>query len=272
MVRVRLRDASLRLALERLDGFGAMSEAAEQKLLPIRQIRFRLMEFLGTGRALIISTRHQHFTVHVAHVGILAKPLRPLFLAPETLFDKSFCITARPLNGAAHSDQQVPFIASSLFFSQPKQKHHVYPRSHHSKPHHNSKLKAHHPKPPHHQSSTLKPPSAYLIPNPKFSHATDKSSDNISVTTVDLDHSSTLNPVYEYSEEINAQAEKAFNERRGHLWEVCERNKIVGKFAPNAWEFFISPGHGLAWCNVFKAASTTWMYYFNVLGWLKLKN
>lgn len=75
------------------------------------------MEFLGTGRALIISTRHQHFTVDVAHVGILAKPLRQLFLAPETLFDKSFCIMAAPdpLNGAAHSDQQV--LTTAFLFS-----------------------------------------------------------------------------------------------------------------------------------------------------------
>lgn len=81
----------------------------------------------------------------------------------------------------------------------------------------------------------------------------------------------TINPVYEYSEEINAQAEKDFNHRRQHLWEVCERNKINGKLTPNAWEFFISPGHGIAWCNVFKAASTTWMYYMNILAGYDLK-
>jgi chondroitin 4-sulfotransferase 11 len=117
----------------------------------------------------------------------------------------------------------------------------------------------------------LKPPSSYLIPNPKFQNqATEKSSDsdNHTVTTiVDLEpHASTLNPVYEYSEEINSQAEKAFKERRQRLWEVCELNKLIGKLTPNAWEFFISPGHGLTWCNVFKAASSTWMYYFNILG------
>lgn len=135
-----------------------------------------------------------------------------------------------------------------------------------------------HPKPKHlikvlRQASikTLKPADSYLVPNPKFHLTTEKSSGNNSATPADaLDphqhQSSTLNPVYEYSEEINAQAEKDFNERRQHLWEVCERSKIIGKFTPNAWEFFISPGHGLAWCNVFKAASTTWMYYFNILG------
>lgn len=120
--------------------------------------------------------------------------------------------------------------------------------------------------------STLKSPSSYLIPNPKFHPPEGKSSainNNSSSNDADSSgahQSSTLNPIYEYSEEINAQAERDFVQRQKHLWEVCERNQIVGKFTPNAWEFFISPGHQLAWCNVFKAASSTWMYYFNILG------
>jgi hypothetical protein len=123
------------------------------------------------------------------------------------------------------------------------------------------------------KSRTLKPPSFYLIPDPKFHR--NKATSHRDVVTTPQSHASdsqqqqrstTLNPVYEYSEEINAQAEHDFNERRKHLWDVCERHKIVGKLTPNAWEFFISPGHGLTWCNVFKAASSTWMYYFNILG------
>ncbi|XP_019565537.3 carbohydrate sulfotransferase 11 isoform X1 [Aedes albopictus] len=82
---------------------------------------------------------------------------------------------------------------------------------------------------------------------------------------------STLNPVYEYSEELNAAAEADFNERRSVLWNVCADHRIIGKYPPNAWEFFISPGHGLAWCNIFKAASSTWMYYFNILGGYDLR-
>lgn len=145
---------------------------------------------------------------------------------------------------------------------QSKEKHHVHPRSHSI---------AKKTKILHHESSRVTPksPASYLIPNPKFHPATEKSSaNNHSITTAAFDAhlSSTLNPVYEYSEEINAQAEKDFNERRHHLWEVCERSKTLKNLSPNAWEFFISPGHGLAWCNVFKAASTTWMYYFNILG------
>lgn len=77
---------------------------------------------------------------------------------------------------------------------------------------------------------------------------------------------STANPIYEYSEEINAQAERDFNERRDNLWKVCQKRQIIGKMSPNAWEFFLSPGHGLAWCTVYKAASSAWMYYFNILG------
>lgn len=76
----------------------------------------------------------------------------------------------------------------------------------------------------------------------------------------------TLNPVYEYSEEVNAAAEYDFSQRRSRLWDTCEKINFVGRYPPNAWEFFISPGHGIAWCNVFKAASSTWMYYFNILG------
>uniref|UniRef100_A0A182QLS7 Carbohydrate sulfotransferase n=1 Tax=Anopheles farauti TaxID=69004 RepID=A0A182QLS7_9DIPT len=82
---------------------------------------------------------------------------------------------------------------------------------------------------------------------------------------------STLNPVYEYSDEMNAAAETDFNERRMVLWNVCADHRIIGKYPPNAWEFFISPGHGIAWCNIFKAASSTWMYYFNILGGYSVK-
>lgn len=77
---------------------------------------------------------------------------------------------------------------------------------------------------------------------------------------------STINPIYEYSEELNTAAEKDFNQRKNVLWDTCIKRDIIGKYPPNAWEFFISPGHGITWCNVFKAASSTWMYYFNILG------
>jgi chondroitin 4-sulfotransferase 11 len=34
---------------------------------------------------------------------------------------------------------------------------------------------------------------------------------------------------------------------------------------PNPWEFLINNKYQLVWCNVFKAASTSWMYNFNLL-------
>lgn len=34
---------------------------------------------------------------------------------------------------------------------------------------------------------------------------------------------------------------------------------------PNAWEFLVDNKHHLIWCNIFKAASTSWMYNFNIL-------
>ncbi|XP_034100413.1 carbohydrate sulfotransferase 11 [Drosophila albomicans] len=83
---------------------------------------------------------------------------------------------------------------------------------------------------------------------------------------------STLNPVYEYSEELHSRTERDLKLRRDHLATVCERYKLQEKYPPNPWEFFISPGHNnLVWCNVFKAASSTWMYYFNILAGYDLK-
>ncbi|XP_017132290.1 carbohydrate sulfotransferase 11 [Drosophila elegans] len=77
---------------------------------------------------------------------------------------------------------------------------------------------------------------------------------------------STLNPVYEYSEELHSRTERELQRRSEHLAAVCERYKLQEKYPPNPWEFFVSPGHNnLVWCNVFKAASSTWMYYFNIL-------
>uniref|UniRef100_A0A1I8PV94 Carbohydrate sulfotransferase n=1 Tax=Stomoxys calcitrans TaxID=35570 RepID=A0A1I8PV94_STOCA len=79
-------------------------------------------------------------------------------------------------------------------------------------------------------------------------------------------HSSTLNPVYEYSEEIHSATENDLKQRRQHLQQTCEKYNLYSFYPPMPKEFFISPGHNLVWCNVFKAASSTWMYYFNILG------
>lgn len=75
----------------------------------------------------------------------------------------------------------------------------------------------------------------------------------------------TGNPIYEYSAEQNAATQADLQQRQTVLSAACDRHDWTGKRVPNAWEFFLSPGHGLAWCNVFKAASSTWLYYFNIL-------
>ncbi|XP_016923548.2 carbohydrate sulfotransferase 11 [Drosophila suzukii] len=83
---------------------------------------------------------------------------------------------------------------------------------------------------------------------------------------------STLNPVYEYSEELHSRTERELQRRSEHLAAVCDRYKLQEKYPPNPWEFFVSPGHNnLVWCNVFKAASSTWMYYFNILAGYDVK-
>lgn len=59
---------------------------------------------------------------------------------------------------------------------------------------------------------------------------------------------STLNPVYEYSEELHSRTEKELQRRSEHLAAVCDRYKLQEKYPPNPWEFFVSPGHNnLVW-------------------------
>ena len=72
--------------------------------------------------------------------------------------------------------------------------------------------------------------------------------------------------IYEYSDELNAELEKEFQERNRLLSEECENLQLTNRYPPNPWEFFVSPGHGIVWCPVFKAASSIWLYYFNILG------
>lgn len=75
-----------------------------------------------------------------------------------------------------------------------------------------------------------------------------------------------VNSLYEYSDELNAALEQEFAGRNQLLAEECANMQLTNRYPPNAWEFFLSPGHSLAWCPVFKAASSLWLYYFNVLG------
>lgn len=60
------------------------------------------------------------------------------------------------------------------------------------------------------------------------------------------------------------------NKRRNYLQNMCFKlgldvpgNDTIHR--PNPWEFLINRDYKLVWCNVFKAASTSWMYNFNLL-------
>ncbi|CAB0028134.1 unnamed protein product [Trichogramma brassicae] len=64
--------------------------------------------------------------------------------------------------------------------------------------------------------------------------------------------------------------ERRMNERRKYLAERCSEEGLDrpgndSLHRPNAWEFLVNREHRLIWCNVFKAASTSWMYNFNLL-------
>ncbi|XP_063701867.1 carbohydrate sulfotransferase 11 isoform X2 [Culicoides brevitarsis] len=70
--------------------------------------------------------------------------------------------------------------------------------------------------------------------------------------------------------EMEEKIEERMSLRAARLAEKCSYygldvhgNDSLHK--PNAWEFLINHKHHLLWCNVFKAASTSWMYNFNVL-------
>lgn len=58
--------------------------------------------------------------------------------------------------------------------------------------------------------------------------------------------------------------------RRAELRDACARTglDVPGNDSlhqANPWEYLINTQHHLVWCNVFKAASTSWMYNFNIL-------
>lgn len=67
-----------------------------------------------------------------------------------------------------------------------------------------------------------------------------------------------------------APVSERMERRRRHLREACSALGLDlpandSLHRPNPWEFFVSHKHHLVWCNVFKAASTSWMYNFNLL-------
>lgn len=57
--------------------------------------------------------------------------------------------------------------------------------------------------------------------------------------------------------------------RREHLWKACEKNHLTNALKPNSREFILS--HGLAWCTIFKSASSLLLYYMNILAGYDIK-
>ncbi|XP_059614033.1 carbohydrate sulfotransferase 11 [Phlebotomus argentipes] len=67
-------------------------------------------------------------------------------------------------------------------------------------------------------------------------------------------------------EKLEARMQK----RVERVAEVCSKYGLDKRgndslHRPNSWEFLINKQHRLIWCNVFKAASTSWMYNFNLM-------
>ncbi|KAI8115512.1 Carbohydrate sulfotransferase 9 [Lucilia cuprina] len=72
------------------------------------------------------------------------------------------------------------------------------------------------------------------------------------------------------SESDMLKVEKRMERRRKLLSEKCTELglDVVGTDSwhkPNPWEFLVNKKHHIIWCNVFKAASSSWMFNFNVL-------
>ncbi|CAH1640255.1 unnamed protein product [Spodoptera littoralis] len=62
--------------------------------------------------------------------------------------------------------------------------------------------------------------------------------------------------------EVNARMES----RREFLKTECSRLGLdTSSHKSNAWEYLINRQYHVIWCNIFKAASTSWMYNFNLM-------
>lgn len=64
--------------------------------------------------------------------------------------------------------------------------------------------------------------------------------------------------------------EQRMDKRRKHLAEKCSEHGLDSAgndswHKPNPWEFLVNQKYHIIWCNVFKAASSSWMYNFNIL-------
>ena len=67
-----------------------------------------------------------------------------------------------------------------------------------------------------------------------------------------------------------SEVEARMGTRQEEMEAACKRHQLDTRGSdrlhrPDPWEYFINREHNLVWCNVFKSASTSWMYVFNVL-------
>ncbi|KAI9586778.1 hypothetical protein GQX74_002625 [Glossina fuscipes] len=72
------------------------------------------------------------------------------------------------------------------------------------------------------------------------------------------------------SESDMLKVEKRMERRRKVLLDKCSELglDVVGTdpwHKPNPWEFLVNKKYHIIWCNVFKAASSSWMFNFNIL-------
>ncbi|XP_059048323.1 carbohydrate sulfotransferase 11 [Achroia grisella] len=68
----------------------------------------------------------------------------------------------------------------------------------------------------------------------------------------------------EWTEPDNATIVE-LEKRAERVQDVCRKRTIKSK-SINSKEFFVDHAHNLVWCNIFKAASSSWLYKFNILG------
>ncbi|XP_050671190.1 carbohydrate sulfotransferase 11 [Leptidea sinapis] len=68
----------------------------------------------------------------------------------------------------------------------------------------------------------------------------------------------------EWKEPDNATLMELEN-RALRVQETCHRHSLQTQ-PINSKEFFVDHAHNLVWCNIFKAASSSWLYKFNIMG------
>ncbi|XP_076045297.1 carbohydrate sulfotransferase 11-like [Oratosquilla oratoria] len=67
---------------------------------------------------------------------------------------------------------------------------------------------------------------------------------------------------------LSPEVQNRLEHRRQRVQKVCKKygfNKRTKENQPNAWEVLVNHEYKLGWCNVFKAASSSWMYNFNIM-------